>query len=87
MSMLVIEAEPVPAYSAAKTLENHVRRRARRLGYLVTKSREWKYIPHSRNAGGYMLCDEYTNFPIFGWNYDASLVEIEEFLQQEEAAS
>lgn len=71
--------DAIIATVASKVVEKRVRRRARRLGYYVTKSREWN------NAGEYMLCDERSGSPIFGWNYDASLEEIEDFLQQEEA--
>jgi len=41
-----------------KTLENRIRRKAARLGYRVTKSRERKYVPHSNNFGEFMLLDD-----------------------------
>jgi hypothetical protein len=65
----------------SKTQESRVRRKAHRLGYRVTKSREWKYVPHLNNRGEYMLLSD-RNSPILGWNYDASLHEIENFLNE-----
>ena len=38
-----------------KAHESRVRRLAKRRGYFVRKSRQWKYIPHANNYGGYML--------------------------------
>ena len=43
-----------------KVKENRVRRLARRRGYVVRKSREWKYVPTLENHGEYMLIDHHT---------------------------
>ncbi len=43
-----------------KVKENRVRRLARRHGYVVRKSREWKYVPTLENHGEYMLIDHHT---------------------------
>jgi hypothetical protein len=60
--------------------ESTIRRKAKRHGYYVTKSRE---TFHSNNLGDYMLLDVQHNVPILGWNYDASLEDIAEFLSDE----
>jgi len=61
------------------TQENRVRRLARKHDHYITKSREWKYIPHFDNHGGYMLVN-YNNCVVLGARYDATLEKIEEFL-------
>ena len=45
------------------------------------KSRERTF--HSNNLGEYMLLDVQHNVPILGWNYDASLEDIADFLSDE----
>jgi hypothetical protein len=60
-----------------KCQENRVRRKAAREGYRVIKSR--RIVDGWDNAGEYMLVDE-RNVPALGWQYDASLDEIESFL-------
>jgi hypothetical protein len=65
--------------------ENAIRRKAKRHGYYVTKSRERSF--HSNNLGEYMLLDVKHNVPILGWNYDASLEDIADFLSDEPAAA
>jgi hypothetical protein len=67
-----------------KTLEARVRRKAHRLGYRVHKSREWKHVPHSNNYGEYMLVNEWRH-PIIGWQYDATLDQIESYLDSVES--
>jgi hypothetical protein len=66
-----------------KVLENRVRRKAARLGYRVTKSRE--RVQHSNDFGAYMLLDllhDDRGYPVIGWNYDATLEEIEGYLYE-----
>jgi hypothetical protein len=69
--------------SATIPNESAIRRKAKRHGYFVTKSRERKYVPHSNNYGEYMLIETQYNVPILGWNYDASLEDIADFLSDE----
>lgn len=61
--------------------ESAVRRKAKRYGYFVRKSRERTF--HSNNLGEYMLLDVEHNVPILGWDYDASLEDIADFLRDE----
>lgn len=51
--------------------ESAVRRRAQREGYIVRKSRD---------GGGYALFDRRQNIPVLGWDYDASLADIGNYL-------
>jgi hypothetical protein len=52
-----------------------------RAGYRVCKSREWKHIPNvDNNFGEYMLLNTSSNYPVLGWRYDATLNDIEAFL-------
>jgi hypothetical protein len=60
-----------------KVLESRVRRKARRLGYTVRKSRTINI--HANDFGEFGLLDE-QGYPLIGWNYDATLEEIEGFL-------
>jgi len=64
-----------------KELDSRVRRKARRLGYTVTKSRERKYVPHANNFGGYMLIDNNGRLVVGGYRYDATLDDIEAYLK------
>jgi hypothetical protein len=73
----LIEIHQRCAKRDAKTLESRVRRKARRLGYTVRKSRT-VYI-HANDFGEFGLLDEH-GYPLIGWNYDATLEEIEGFL-------
>jgi len=59
-------------------LESRIRSLAKRRGYSVHKSREWKYVPHSNNYGNYMLVEN--NCVVIGDRYDVTLEEIEDFL-------
>ncbi len=43
-----------------KVKENRVRRLARRHGYAIHKSRQWRKIPNVENRGEYMLIDRHT---------------------------
>lgn len=61
-----------------KALESRVRRKARRLGYRLRKSRTVNV--HANDFGEFGLLDKQDGYPIVGWNYDASLEEIEGFL-------
>lgn len=59
-----------------------VRRRAKRLGYVVRKSRE-RYL-HSDNRGQYMLIDAHRNSVVLGVRFDATPNEIAEWLSSRE---
>lgn len=61
--------------------ESSVRHKAIRRGYKVHKSRERKYVPHLDNHGEYMLVDAYRNLIVLGVRYDASLEDIEKYLE------
>jgi hypothetical protein len=60
--------------------ESRVRRKAQRLGYRVTKSRQRNHVPHSRNHGLFML--DRDNTVVLGGQYDAGLEEIESYLDE-----
>jgi hypothetical protein len=77
MRTIAINRRPL---SMSSTLESRVRRKARRLGYWITKSRERKYVPHSNNAGEFMLLGDYSSTVVLGDRYDATLDQIESFL-------
>jgi hypothetical protein len=68
-----------------RTQDNRVRRKGRSLGYQVRKSREWKHVPNLNNMGEYMLVDN-RGFCMLGSRYDASLDEIESYLDEQAAA-
>jgi hypothetical protein len=61
--------------------ESRVRSLARRRGYSVRKSHEWKHVPHSDNYGDYMLCHVYTNSVVLGVRFNATLDDIEAYLR------
>ncbi len=65
-------------------LESRVRGLARRRGYTVSKSREWKHVPHANNHGEYMLAND-RNFVVLGDRFNATLEDIEGFLKEEAA--
>jgi hypothetical protein len=60
-----------------KTHESRVRRHAQRSGYIVRKSRGAMGLG---NRGLYMLVDPSTGAPMAGWDFDATLDEIEAWL-------
>ena len=66
-----------------KTVENRVRRKAIRNGFGVRKSR--RYVNGWDNVGEYMLIDASRNFCVLGSQYDASLQDIENYLDQPES--
>jgi hypothetical protein len=68
--------------SERKQYDGRVRRKAARLGYRVCKSREWKHVPHLDNYGKYMLLDYTGNLTVLGHKFDATLDEIESFLEE-----
>jgi hypothetical protein len=68
------------------TLETRVRRKAGRIGYRVIKSRQWKHVPNLYNYGEYMLLDN-RGFPLVGHAYNASLEEIEDWLDPVEVSA
>ena len=67
------------------TTEASIRRRARRYGYRVYKSREWRHVPNLDNHGDYMLLDVGGNYPVLGYKYDATLEDINTYLKEVEA--
>jgi molybdenum-dependent DNA-binding transcriptional regulator ModE len=68
--------------SSVKVQEGSIRRKARRLGYSVRKSREWKHVPHANNLGGYMLIENDTGCAVLGYQYEATLGDIEAYLKE-----
>jgi hypothetical protein len=62
--------------------EASVRRRAKRLGYYVTKSRQQKRVPNADNHGYYRLINTNDNWVVLGERFDAKLEDIDEFLNQ-----
>jgi hypothetical protein len=68
-----------------KTLEKRVRTKAPRNGYVVSKSRQRAHVPNLDNRGLYMLADD-RNHCVLGDRYDATLEEIEAFLDEQVAA-
>ncbi len=58
--------------------ENNVRRLARRMGYVVRKSRR---AIGPDNAGAFMLIDANRNAVVLGPRYDATLEEIASWLR------
>jgi hypothetical protein len=76
----LIEIHQRYAKRDAKTLKSRVRRKAARIGYRVTKSRQRTHIPNSDNHGLYML--DRDNTVVLGSRYDASLEEIASYLDE-----
>jgi hypothetical protein len=60
---------------------SNIRRKAKRLRYVVKKSR-WR-VGTSDNYGEYMLIDARRNVPMLGFKFDASLEEIDQWLERE----
>ncbi len=56
--------------------ESRGRSLARRRGYVVRKSRQWKHVPHSNNHGEYMLIDPFRNIIVLGERFNASHPEV-----------
>ena len=65
----------------SKSQEARVRSLARRIGYYVTRSREWKNVPHANNHGEYMLIEAEHGSAVLGFRYDATLDDIEAYLR------
>ena len=64
-----------------KTRENALRRKAKRLHFVIKKSRKRVTFPHDLDDyGEYMLIDLYQNIPVCGFKFSASLDEIDEYL-------
>jgi hypothetical protein len=59
-------------------LESRIRRLADSKGYRVRRDRRREVHPLDK---GFALFDCSTRVPVFGWDYDASLEEIEQWLQ------
>lgn len=66
----------------SKTRENRVRRWAKRLGYVLQKSRS-KH-PSDYDMGGYQLTNPNKTRIVVGTHFDWGLEDIEEFLREEE---
>jgi hypothetical protein len=64
--------------------ESTVRAMASRMGYAVRKSRE--RTTHLNNLGEYMLVELNRNFCVLGERYDATLDDIERWLQKQGGA-
>ena len=72
--------------TSARTLsETTIRRHARREGYTVVKSRA-KPPFNGGDYGEYALIGPYGR-AVLGWDYDATLEDIAEFLNDEEMAA
>jgi hypothetical protein len=66
-----------------KRHETRVRRLAVRYGYRIHKSRQRNNVPNLDNFGDYKLVDAASYFPVLGFKFDASLEEIERYLNDE----
>ena len=64
-----------------KVIENRLRRHAKKQGLKIEKSRVRN--THFNNQGGYQLIDYYTNAVIKGANYDLSLEEISNYIENQ----
>jgi hypothetical protein len=64
------------------TTESSVRRKALRRGFFIHKSRARKHVPHGYNYGRYMLLNSRTSFVVLGERFDATLGDIEFFLNE-----
>ena len=62
--------------------ESAVRSRARRMGYLLRKSRQRTNVPNADNHGEYMLVEANRNFVVLGGRFDATLQDISTFLDE-----
>jgi hypothetical protein len=62
--------------------EASVRRRAKRLGYYVIKSKQRTGVPNAENHGYYRLINANDNWVVLGERFDARLEDIDEFLSQ-----
>jgi len=60
--------------------EARVRSHARRLGYSMRRSRQRTNVPNLDNHGEYMLVDADRNCIVLGQRFDATLDEVEAFL-------
>jgi hypothetical protein len=65
-----------------KVRENKLRRKAKRLGLFLKKSRA-KYTSVD-NWGGYMILDLYHNTIDYGERFDLSLDDVEKYLSEDE---
>ena len=66
-----------------KVRENKARRRARRQGLILRKSRLRNWIGNVDGYQGYMIVNASTNFIEAGENFDLSLEQVEEYLKEE----
>jgi hypothetical protein len=79
---------PQPLYgdkkskSRAKVFEALQRRRAKRLGFVLIKSR--KRLPNIHTAFGYKIADELRTQVIIGKNYELTIDQVATFLDMEE---
>ena len=48
-------------------------------GYVIYKSRNCGW-PQQDDHGEYMVVDASNNVPVFGWNYDATLEDVAQYL-------
>ncbi len=63
--------------------ESTVRSKARRMGYIMRKSREWKHVPNCDNYGEFMLVEAERNIVVYGERFDATLGDIWEYLSED----
>ena len=77
--ILYLISDMIPIMATAK--EQRIRRKARRLGYCISKSRAMISLD---NLGGYMLIDADSNFVVSGARHDLTLDDLDEMLSQSE---
>lgn len=65
-----------------RRLEARARRAARRVGYLVRKSRQRTNVPNLHNLGGYMLIDAERNWVVQGSDFELSAQDVIEFCER-----
>ena len=53
--------------------DSQLRSIARRAGYALHKSRQWKHVPNLDNYGGYMIVDSATNSVVAGSRFELDL--------------
>jgi hypothetical protein len=68
------------------TTGSSVRRKALRRGFVIRKSRQRKHVPNIDNFGDYMLIEANRNLVALGSSFDATLEDIESFLNDGEEA-
>ncbi len=63
-------------------IEARARRAARRVGFLVRKSRQRTNVPNLHNLGGYMLVDIEGGYVVQGSDFDLSAQDVIDFCER-----